>query len=66
MFEELRICLFFLNEISADMLEEQSREEGYHKLEVEGYIMILDDMKKHWKDVVEGNIEVKGKVRALR
>ena len=29
---------------------------------LEEYIRILDDMDKHWKYIVEGDIEDKGKV----
>ena len=48
------------------MLEEQSREERYPVLEVEEDIRILDNREKHWKGIVEENINNKGKVHALR
>ena len=46
-------CFCFANEISADMLEGQSREERDSDLEVEEDIMILDNREKHRKDVIE-------------
>ena len=48
------------------MLEGKLREERDTELEVEEDIMLLDDRDKHWKDIVEGKDEDKGKVCALR
>ena len=38
-----------------------SREDRDPKLEVKEHTMILDDGKKHWKEVVEDHYKYKGK-----
>ena len=52
------IFIFFLNEKSTDMLEYQSREEGYPDLELEENFNFSDDRKKNWKAVI---VDKKGK-----
>ena len=51
------MIIYILKEIFADMLEEQKREERDPDLEVEYYIMILENIENQWKDVVEDNNE---------
>ena len=48
------MIIYILKEIFAYMLEEQKRDPD---LEVEYYIMILENIENQWKDVVEDNNE---------
>ena len=49
-----------------DVLEEQSREYSEPDLDVDEDIRLLDDRRKHGKDIVEDNINDKLKVHTLR
>ena len=54
-------CLCFVNERLADMLEDNSREEGDSNPELKEGFIILDDRGKHWKGVIVENNEDKKK-----
>ena len=49
-------CLCFVNDISMDMLEDQSREDGYLNIKSEEEFIPLDGREKKWKyGIVKNN-----------
>ena len=59
-------CSFFMNGRTVGMFEEQYGEERDPNLEINEDVSICDYRGNHWKDILEDNIEYKGKSHVLR
>ena len=48
---------FFVNDILMDMLEDQLKEQGGPRFELQEEFILLDDKDKHWRDFIVGKKE---------